>query len=101
MYKVSKERAVGRRVVLEREKVMKWLDNEHYLTVINHLADAGNPKACFIVGLTLVFVHQDMQRDLMCLDRTTVAGHKAAAYVLDLLLFMVSETRDVGKYYIS
>ena len=28
MYKASKEGAVGRRVALEREEAMKWLDNE-------------------------------------------------------------------------
>ena len=101
MYKVSKECAVGRRVALEREKAMKWLDNERYLAIVNHLADAGNPEACFIIGPTLVFAQQDMQHGLVFLDRAAVAGHKAAAYVLILLLYMASEVRDVGKHYIS
>ena len=68
MYKACKEGAVGRRVALGREEAMKWLDNGRYVAVVNHLAGAGNPEACFIVGLPLVFAHQDMQRGLMCLD---------------------------------
>ena len=100
MYKASKARAVGRRVALEREAAMKWQDNERYLTVVNHLAGAGNPEACFIVGLALVFAPQDMQRGLVFLERAAVADHKAAAYVLGLLLYTAGETRDVGKHYI-
>ena len=50
MYKASKARAVGRCVALEREKTMKWLDNERYLAIVNHLAGAGNPEACFIAS---------------------------------------------------
>ena len=60
MYKASKEGTVGRCVALEREEAMKWLDNERYLDFVNHLASASNPEACFIVGLPLVFTHQDM-----------------------------------------
>ena len=84
MYKASKERAVGMCVALEREEAMKWLDNDRYLAVVNHLAGAGNPEACFIVGLALIFAPQDMQRSLVFLERAAVAGHKAAAYVLGL-----------------
>ena len=57
MYKASKERAVGRRMALELEEAMKWLDNERYLAAVNHLGVAGNLEACFIVGLALVFAH--------------------------------------------
>lgn len=101
MYNVCKDGAVGRRVALQREEVMKWQDNGRYVAVVNHLADAGNPEACFIVGLPLVFTHQAMQRGLVCLERAAVGGHKAAAYVLGLLLYMGDESRDVAKHYIS
>ena len=37
----------------------------------------------------------------MFLERAAVAGHKAAAYVLGLLLYTASEAPDVGKHYIS
>ena len=63
-------------------------------------AGAGNPEACFIVGLALVFAPQDMLRGLVFLERAAVADHKAAAYVLGLLLYTAGETRDVGKHYI-
>ena len=101
MHKASKERAVGRHVALERKEAMKWLDNDGYLVVVNHLADAGNQEACFIIGLTLIFAHQDMQRGLVFLERGAVVGYKATAYVLGLLLYMAGETRDVWKQYIS
>ena len=100
MYNACKEGAVGRRVALEREEAMKWLDNGRYVAVVNHLAGAGNPEACFIVGLALVFAPQDMQHGLVFLERAAVADHKAAAYVLGLLLYTAGETRDVGKHYI-
>ena len=101
MYKASKERAVGRHMGLEREEAMKWLDNDHYLAVVTHLAGAGSLEARFIIGLTLVFARQDMQRDLLFLERGAVAGHKAAAYVLGLLLYTAGETCNIGNHYIS
>ena len=57
MYKASKECTVERRVALEWEEALKWLDNEHYLIVVNHLASTGNLEAYFIASLVLVFVH--------------------------------------------
>lgn len=60
MYKASKEHVVGRRMASEREETMKWLDNERYLAVVNHLAGVDNPETYFKVSLTLVFAQQDM-----------------------------------------
>lgn len=71
---------------LERLDNMKWVENERYLAIVNHLVAVGNPDACFIVGVTLVFAHQDMEQGLLFLDKAAIMGHKAAVYVLGLLL---------------
>ena len=94
MYGASKDRHVGRRLALEKEKGMKWRDNTAYLTMLEHLADAGNPEACFIAGLTLLFARHHTQRGLVCLDQ-------AAAYVLGLLLYALKDGQDLAKRYIS
>ncbi|KAF0896089.1 hypothetical protein E2562_018204 [Oryza meyeriana var. granulata] len=101
MHAATKERDVGRRVSLERLDRMKWLENERYLAVVNHLVGAGNPGACFIVGVTLVFASQDIKQGLLFLDKAASAGHKAAAYVLGLLLYKSDEAHATGKKYIS
>uniref|UniRef100_A0A0E0FG30 At2g35280-like TPR domain-containing protein n=1 Tax=Oryza nivara TaxID=4536 RepID=A0A0E0FG30_ORYNI len=75
---------------------MKWVENERYLAIVNHLVAVGNPDACFIVGVTL-----DMAQGLFLLDKAATAGHKTAAYVLGLLLYKSDEARATGKKYIS
>lgn len=86
MHAVAKECDVGSYVPLERLDNMKWMENERYFIVVNHLVTADNLDACFIVGVTLVFAHQDMEQGLLFLDKAAITGHKAAVYVLGLLL---------------
>ncbi|KAL6626712.1 hypothetical protein ACP70R_030438 [Stipagrostis hirtigluma subsp. patula] len=100
MYEACNDRAVGRRVALEREAAMKWSETGRYHAVVDHLAGAGNPEACFLVGLTLIFAHRCAPEGAAWLDRAAAAGHKAAAYVLGLLLYGVSECRGVAEQYI-
>uniref|UniRef100_A0A0E0G9D4 At2g35280-like TPR domain-containing protein n=1 Tax=Oryza nivara TaxID=4536 RepID=A0A0E0G9D4_ORYNI len=101
MHAAAKERDVGKCVPLERLDNMKWMENERYLAIVNHLVGAGNPDACFITGVTLVFAHQDMEQGLLFLNKAATAGHKAAAYVLGLLLYKFDDARATGKKYIS
>jgi hypothetical protein len=103
MYGASKERHVGRRLALENEKMMKWRDNMAYHAMLKHLADVGNPEACFIVGLTLVFARHDTQQGRVCLNQAAAGGHKTAAYVLGLLLYTLKDQRerDLAKRYIG
>ncbi|KAM0824744.1 hypothetical protein ACQ4PT_069996 [Festuca glaucescens] len=101
MYGASKERHVGRRLALEKERTMKWRDNMAYFAMLENLADAGNPEACFIVGLTLVFTRHNKQRGLVCLDQAAAGGHKEAAYVLGMLLYTLKDGQDVAKRYIG
>uniref|UniRef100_A0A0E0A0T2 At2g35280-like TPR domain-containing protein n=1 Tax=Oryza glumipatula TaxID=40148 RepID=A0A0E0A0T2_9ORYZ len=87
---------VGRHVPLERPNNMKWMENERYLTVVNHLVSAG-----FIIGVTLVFTHQDMKQGLLFLNKAATSGHKMAAYVLILLLYKSNEAHATRKKCIS
>uniref|UniRef100_A0A0E0DT49 At2g35280-like TPR domain-containing protein n=1 Tax=Oryza meridionalis TaxID=40149 RepID=A0A0E0DT49_9ORYZ len=87
---------VGRHVPLERPNNMKWMENEGYLTVVNHLVSVG-----FIIGVTLVFAHQDMKQGLLFLDKATTTGHKMAAYMLILLLYKSNEAHTTKKKCIS
>ncbi|KAF8705028.1 hypothetical protein HU200_031285 [Digitaria exilis] len=82
------DRDVGRRVALEREAAaMRWADHDRYLAVVGILSGAGNPKACFLAGITLIFVHRSAQQGAELLGRAAMAGHKVAAYVLGVLLY--------------
>ncbi len=92
----AKEGDVGRHVPLERPNNMKWMENERYLTVVNHLVSAG-----FIIGVTLVFTHQDMKQGLLFLNKAATSGHKMAAYVLILLLYKSNEAHATRKKCIS
>ncbi|KAL5220639.1 hypothetical protein ABZP36_025352 [Zizania latifolia] len=101
MHMATKERFVGRRVPLERLNTMRWLENERYLAVVKHLAAAGNPDACYVVGVTWVFARQDMEQGFLCLRQAAAAGHKVATYVLGLLLYASgAAARGAGKKYI-
>ncbi|TVU21977.1 hypothetical protein EJB05_31649, partial [Eragrostis curvula] len=93
--------AVARRVALENETATKWDETERYRALVARLAAAGNPEACFITGMALIFVHRNAQQGAAALDRAAAAGHKAAAYVLGLLLYRVDGGRDVAKQYIA
>ncbi|KAM0829840.1 hypothetical protein ACQ4PT_066619 [Festuca glaucescens] len=101
MYGACKERHVGRRLALEKERGMKWRDNVGYFAMLKNLADAGNPEACFTLGLTLVLARHNKQQGLACLDQAVAGGHKTAAYVLGVLLYTLKDERDVAKRYIS
>ncbi|OEL19191.1 hypothetical protein BAE44_0019790 [Dichanthelium oligosanthes] len=95
------DRAVGRRVALEREGAMRWSDNERYLAVVGGLSGAGNPEACFLSGLTLVFTHRCARPGSDLLARAAVAGHKVAAYVLALVRYRADGgASDVAKQHI-
>ncbi|CAO2185587.1 unnamed protein product [Urochloa humidicola] len=87
------DRAVGRRVALEREAgAMRWSDHGRYLAVVSRLSGAGNPEACFLAGIALAFSHKhrrcgDDQPGAEMLARAAEAGHKVAKYVRALLLY--------------
>jgi len=95
------DRAVGRRVALEREAVaMLWSDAERYLAVVGSLAGAGNPEACFLSGVALVFAHRCVRPGAELLGQAAAAGHKVAAYVLALVLYKAGGASDVATRHI-
>ncbi|CAD6271970.1 unnamed protein product [Miscanthus lutarioriparius] len=49
------EHTVRSRVALEQEESMRWFDHNRYLALVDELAVDGNPEACFMLGLWLVF----------------------------------------------
>ncbi|KAG8046109.1 hypothetical protein GUJ93_ZPchr0008g13670 [Zizania palustris] len=101
MHMATNERFVKRRVPLERLDTMRWLENERYLAAVKNLAAAGNPDACYVVGVTCVFARQDMEQGLLCLRQAAAAGHKVAMYVLGLLLYASgAAARGAGKEYV-
>ncbi|KAK3160321.1 hypothetical protein QOZ80_1BG0058010 [Eleusine coracana subsp. coracana] len=94
-------------VALEKEAAMKWAETGRYHALMARLAAAGNPEACFIMGLALVFAHRRVHQGALLLDRAAAAGHKAAAYVLGLLFYRAAAAanaeaaRDAAKRYIA
>ncbi|TVU21982.1 hypothetical protein EJB05_31654, partial [Eragrostis curvula] len=102
MHAACTEGFVGRRVEPEREAAMKWNERERYRAVVEHLAAAGNPEACSLAGLAIVFA-ADGQCDagpagVQCLARAAEAGHKAAAYVLGVLRYDAGDEEDAVMY---
>jgi hypothetical protein len=98
MRRACKEGAVARSVALEREESMRWLHNERYVALVDNLAAAGNPEACFLRGLTLVFAKRCMQLGIQCLTRAADAGHKVAAYVLAVLHYCYWDKQEAERY---
>ncbi|TVU21979.1 hypothetical protein EJB05_31651, partial [Eragrostis curvula] len=101
MHAACSDPAVARQVALENETAMKWDDNARYDTLVERLAAAGNPEACFATGMAFIFAHRNAQQGAAALGRAAAAGHKAAAYVLGLLLYRVDGARDAAKHYIA
>ncbi|XP_025815705.1 uncharacterized protein LOC112892812 [Panicum hallii] len=94
------DRAVGRRVALEREASMLWSDSERYLAVVGSLSGAGNPEACFLSGVALAFAHRCARPGVELLERAAAEGHKVAAYVLALVLYKTAGASDVARRHI-
>uniref|UniRef100_K3XRU9 At2g35280-like TPR domain-containing protein n=2 Tax=Setaria italica TaxID=4555 RepID=K3XRU9_SETIT len=91
------DRAVGRRVALEREAgAMRWSDHERYLAVVGSLSGAGNPEACFLSGIALVFAHRCEGAGVQLLAQAAAAGHKVAGYVLAVLLYSKDDGATAG-----
>jgi len=96
------DRAVGRRVALEREAAaMLWSDAERYLAVVGSLSATGNPEACFLAGVALVFAHRRARpRGAELLGQAAAAGHKVAAYVLALVLYKAGDASGAATRHI-
>jgi hypothetical protein len=86
---------------LEKENMMRWPDNVAYLDMLEHLAVAGNPEDCFIVGLTLVFTRHQTKQGLVYLDQAAASAHKAAAYILGLLLYTLEYGANLANWHIG
>ncbi|KAG2570641.1 hypothetical protein PVAP13_7KG077736 [Panicum virgatum] len=72
---------------------MYWYDHDGYLTLLPRLAQVGNLEACFIVGM-IVVLRDPVIRPLPVIDknleRAARGGHKVAAYVAAVLLYMAN-----------
>jgi hypothetical protein len=95
------EGAVGSRVALEREERMRWLEPDRYLALVGNLAALGNPEACFVRGLELVFAaaaEAAVRGGVEWLRRAATAGHKTAAYVLGVLHYGGDDRQEAERY---
>lgn len=80
------ERVVASNVALEREESMRWEQPNRYLALVDNLAAAGNPEACFLLGVKRVFtLGLTDSTGTTYLRRAAAANHKLAAYVLSVL----------------
>ncbi|RLN11258.1 hypothetical protein C2845_PM09G09910 [Panicum miliaceum] len=99
MRRVCSNPEVGRRISAERLSDDMYLyDPIGYFTLLPHLAQVYNPEACFIVGMHVVF------RGLLItplpvlnenLKRAAAGGHKVAAYVAAILLYLANGVANV------
>jgi len=90
---VCRDPEVGRLISVERFYQMYLYDHDGYLTLLPHLAQVGNLEACFIVEM-IVVLRDPVIRPLPVinknLDRAARGGHKVAAYVAAVLLYMAN-----------
>ncbi|KAG2570637.1 hypothetical protein PVAP13_7KG077700 [Panicum virgatum] len=90
---VCRDPEVGRLISVERFYQMYRYDHDGYLTLLPRLAQVGNLEACFIIGMIIVLRHPVI-RPLPVIDknleRAARGGHKVAAYVAAILLYMAN-----------
>ena len=72
---------------------MCWYVHDVYLTLLPRLAQVGNLEACFVVGMSAI-LRYPLLRPLPVIDKnlesTARGGHKVAAYVAAVLLYMAN-----------
>ena len=93
MHRVCSDLEVGWLISVEWFYKMYWYVHDGYLTLLNRLAQVGNLEACFVVGM-IAFLHYPLLRPLPVIDknlkRAARGGHKVAAYVPAVLLYMAN-----------
>jgi hypothetical protein len=75
---------------------MAWYNPNGYRTLLARLAQVGNSDACFITGMHAVFCGP-VVRPLPLDENLALAaegGHKVAAYVAALLLYLANDGTD-------
>ena len=79
---------------------MCWYVHDVYLTLLPRLAQVGNLEACFVVGMSAI-LRYPLLRPLPVIDknleRAALGGHKAAAYVAAILLYMANGGTSVDN----
>ncbi|RLN36330.1 hypothetical protein C2845_PM03G32580 [Panicum miliaceum] len=96
---------VGRRISIER--LSDDDDPINYLTLLHRLAQVCNPEACFIIGMHDVF-RGPLITPLPILNENlehgAAGGHKVAAYVAAILLYLANGgtgVDDTAKQYMG
>ena len=93
MRRMCSDPEVGWLVSVEQFYKMYWYVHDGYLTLLPRLAQVGNLEACFVVGMIAV-LRYPLLRPLPVIDKNlesaTHGGHKLAAYVAAVLLYMAN-----------
>ncbi|XP_072996770.1 F-box protein At2g35280-like [Typha latifolia] len=97
----SKEKSVGRRIAIEKERWMQWWDSDRYNGILEHCAKVGNPEACFLLGLKIVFDLGDVSVGLGYLRKAVEGGHVAALYTVGIVLFGYEKEEELGMEYLK
>ncbi|RLM70237.1 hypothetical protein C2845_PM17G07440 [Panicum miliaceum] len=94
MLRLCGEPEVGRRVALRRfADDMSWDDPVGYATLVSCLTKVGNPEACFLTGMEVVFRKGTPLAPVCTVELQRVAefGHNLAAYVAAILLYRAND----------
>jgi hypothetical protein len=77
---------------------MYWDNPDSFFTLLPHLAQVGNPEACFITRMHVIF-RGPVVTPLPVLDKnlecTARGGNKVAAYVAAILLYMANSGASI------
>jgi len=80
---------ICRRVALHQCRCrLGWDDLGNYYTLLASLTQLGNPEACFLIGIPIVFEENNSpQPCLNYLASTADGGHNLAAYLVAILFY--------------
>ncbi|RLM79493.1 hypothetical protein C2845_PM12G13350 [Panicum miliaceum] len=100
MRRMCRDPEVSQCILVERlADDMAWYDPDGYAALLGRLALVGNPEACFITGMHVVF-RGPLIRPLPLLDenleRAARGSHKVVAYVATVLLYMANGSAGIS-----
>ena len=89
MRRICGNSTIGQRMALDQcRHELGWDDVGNYYAHISRLTQLGNPEACFLTRIPMVF--EETNRPRPCLDdlaRVTDGRHNLIAYLVTILLY--------------
>ncbi|RLM85037.1 hypothetical protein C2845_PM04G16660 [Panicum miliaceum] len=104
---VCKDRTIGKHVALDQQFARNMMRNNYngYVNLLARLAQLGNPEACFLTRMAVVFPRGTPAVPRPCIvhfGRAACGGHNVAAYVVAVLRYKANASAtddDAARWY--